>query len=355
LDPIIHAVGGLFATLVCKLMQNPQSEGTLRSPIKFGAVAIGRNEGERLTLCLQSLSDAAAIVYVDSGSTDDSPSWARQHGIEVVELDQSLPFTAARARNAGFRRLMDVVGNTVDYVQFIDGDCELNRRWPSLALDYLADHPDIVAVYGRRRERFPTRSVYNWLCDLEWDGPAGEARSFFGDVMIRAGALVSIGGYRDDLIAGEEPELSVRLRAGGWRIWRLPSEMTLHDAAITRFGQWWRRAVRAGYAFAQGAHIHGARPERHWVWESRRAWLWGVLLPLACLMCTAVIWPWGAVAWLIYPLQVLRQTIRNCGSLSIRLKLALFQVLSRFPEGAGQLKFLRDRLLGGKSELVEYK
>ena len=92
-----------------------------------------------------------------------------------------------------------------------------------------------------------------------------------------------MGGYREDLIAGEEPELCVRLRApagksGGW-----PSEMTLHDAAMTRFGQWWQRAVRAGYAFAQGAHLHGAPPERHWVWESRRAWLWGIWLPLVCL------------------------------------------------------------------------
>ena len=104
-----------------------------------------------------------------------------------------------------------------------------------------------------------------------------EARAFGGDVMIRAAALENVGGYRDDLIAGEEPELCIRLRAAGWRIWRLPYEMTSHDAAMTRFSQWWRRAMRAGYAFAQGAHLHGASPERHWVWESRRAWLWAAM------------------------------------------------------------------------------
>ena len=162
-------------------------------------------------------------------------------------------------------------------------------------------------------------------------------------------------GFRDDLIAGEEPELCVRLRAKGWRIWRLDAEMALHDADMTRFSQWWRRATRGGYAFAQGAHLHGARPERHWVWEARRAWLWGVWLPLACLACSVLLWPWGAAAWLIYPVQLLRQTVRNCGSLAERATLALFQVLARFPEGLGQIRFLRDRLLGRTARLIEYK
>ena len=281
--------------------------------------------------------------------------WAREHNADVIELDMSVPFTAARARNAGFRRLREIAPD-LDYVQFIDGDCELNREWPAQAIGYLDAHPDVAAVCGRRRERFPEKSIYNWLCDIEWNVPPGEVQAFFGDVMIRTAALESVGGYRDDLIAGEEPELCIRLRAAGWRIWRLPSEMTLHDAAMTRFGQWWRRAVRAGYAFAQGANLHGAPPERHWVWESRRAWLWGVWLPLACLTASLILPPWGFAAWLIYPLQVLRQTARNSGSPRDRAMLAFFQVLARFPEGLGQLKFLvGPTVLGAQTAIVEYK
>ena len=320
----------------------------------FGAVVIGRNEGDRLKRCLGSLPAAGRVVYVDSGSGDGSLQWARDHGADVVELELSTPFTAARARNAGFRRLREITPD-LRYVQFVDGDCELNRQWPEQAIGYLDAHPEVAAVCGRRRERFPESSIYNWLCDVEWNVPPGEARAFGGDVLIRGSALEAVGGYRDDLIAGEEPELAVRLRAAGWRIWRLPSEMTLHDAAMTHFGQWWRRAVRAGYAFAQGAHLHGAPPERHWVWESRRAWLWGVWLPLGCLAASVFLWPWGVITWLIYPLQVLRQTIRNSGPLSDRATIAAFQVLARFPEGIGQFKFLRDRLFGAQASLVEYK
>lgn len=291
---------------------------------------------------------------MDSGSTDGSAAWAGERGIDVVALDMSIAFTAARARNEGFRRIQSVVPE-LTFVQFIDGDCELNEQWPQHAIDYLDAHPDVAAVCGRRRERFPEKSVYNWLCEMEWNVQPGEARAFGGDVMIRAAAFENVGGYRDDLIAGEEPELCIRLRAAGWRIWRLPHEMTSHDAAMTRFSQWWRRATRAGYAFAQGARLHGASPERHWVWETRRTWLWAIWLPLACLIVSGVFWPWGLLTWFVYPLQILRQSLRNPGSLSERTTLAFFQVLHRFPEAVGQFKFLKDSLLSTQANLVEYK
>ncbi len=307
---------------------------------QFGAVAIGRNEGERLKQCLQSLHEAVA-VYVDSGSTDGSAQYARQSGVELVELDMKVPFTAARARNAGFRRLEEIAP-ALRYVQFVDGDCEVVGGWMRKAVDFLEQHKHVGAVCGRRRERFPDRSIYNWLCDREWEGPAGEVRACGGDVMIRAEALRAIGGYRDDMIAGEDPEMCLRLRGAGWRIWRLDAEMTLHDATMLHFGQWWKRILRSGYAFALGAHLHGASPERYWVWESRRAWIWGVWLPLVCLALSVIFGPWGWAAWLIYPLQILRQASRNSGPLKQRLTLALFQLLARFPEAAGQIQFLRD-------------
>ena len=322
--------------------------------VNFGAVAIGRNEGERLKRCLQSLPSAVPLVYVDSGSTDGSAQWAREQGVEVIDLDMTLPFTAARARNAGFRRLREMAPDLA-YVQFIDGDCELITGWPECASSFLDAHNDVAAVAGRLRERQPERSIYNWLCAKEWDGPAGEVRATGGIVMIRANALHAVGGYRNDVIAAEDDELCFRMRAAGWRIWRLPSEMALHDAAITRFTQWWRRALRSGYAFAQGAHLYGASAERYFVWESRRALLWGIWLPLACFIAVFAFGAWGCTTWLIYPLQVVRQSMRNTGPASHRATLAVFQLLSRFPESWGQIKYMRDRLVGRQARLIEYK
>ena len=138
----------------------------------------------------------------------------------------------------------------------------------------------MAAVAGRLRERHPEQSIYNWLCECEWDRPAGEAASCGGIAMMRGDALWQVGGFREDLIAGEEPELCFRLRAARWHIWRLRDDMAWHDAAIMNcFGQWWRRAMRGGYVAAQGASLHGAAPRRFWVWESRASVVLGCLAP----------------------------------------------------------------------------
>jgi cellulose synthase/poly-beta-1,6-N-acetylglucosamine synthase-like glycosyltransferase len=293
-------------------------------------------------------------VYVDSGSTDGSAHAAKQLGSHVVSLDMALPFTAARARNEGFA-LVKALKPEIPLIHFIDGDCELVNGWLETAREFMHQQIDAGAVCGRRRERFPEVSVYNWLCDCEWDGPVGEVRAFGGDVLVRTSALEGVGGYREDVIAAEDDELSVRLRAAGWRIWRLRSEMTLHDASMKHFGQWWLRSLRCGYAYAQGAYLHGAQPERHFVWESRRARLWGLWLPLGCFVASLTLFPWGLFAWLIYPLQVVRQTWRLTGTIRQRATLALFQVMARFPEVLGQAKFMRDRLFNRRGWLIEYK
>lgn len=226
----------------------------------LGVVVIGRNEGERLRLCLDSVRHLASlIVYVDSGSTDHSRSMAARMGASVIELDLSSPFTAARARNQGAFHLLEQ-RPAIEYVLFVDGDCEVVPGWPEAGTRFLRDHPGCAVVCGRRRERFPRQTIYNRLCDQEWDTPIGETRQCGGDAMMRAHAFTSVNGYRDAMIAGEEPELCVRLRQKGWSIHRLDHEMTLHDAAITRFGQWWKRSMRAGHAYAEGAWLHGSPP-----------------------------------------------------------------------------------------------
>lgn len=325
-------------------------------PGNVGVVVIGRNEGERLKVCFESLDGIAErIVYVDSGSTDGSVGMALAMGMEVVELDMRVPFTAARARNEGFRRLRELAPGLA-YVQFVDGDCEVVAGWIEKAAAWLEVHPDVAVACGRRRERYPERSIYNLLCDLEWDTPVGEAKACGGDALMRIDAFAAVNGYRSDLIAGEEPELCVRLRAARWRIWRLDGEMTLHDAAIARFGQWWKRTLRAGYAFAQGADLHGAPPERHCVREVRAARRWALWIPIGVLGVALFWWgAWAAVLLLIYPFQMLRVASKGPRSARENWWRAVFMVLGMFPELCGQMMFLYHRHLGRQPRLIEYK
>lgn len=322
-------------------------------------VVIGRNEGERLERCLNSVvSLASQVVYVDSGSTDGSVEFAKSIGVDVVELNMDRPFTMARGRNTGFKRLLEL-NQSLDYVQFVDGDCEVVHGWLEKARAQLVAEPGLAVVFGRRRERFPEASIYNRMIDREWDVPIGEVQSCGGDAMMRISAFKQVEGFDDGLIAGEEPELSVRLRKLGWGIRRIDAEMTIHDAAMYYFRQWWLRAIRCGWSYAEGVVMHGAPPERHRVAHSRRAWLWGAIIPGTSFILS---WPTRGLSLLLlglYPVQWSKIAL----SLMARERLpireatieATFTVIGKFPEAIGQTKFWYTRILGHQRRLIEYK
>lgn len=317
------------------------------------AVVIGRNEGERLWRCLESVrQQVTSVVYVDSGSSDGSPERARSLGADIVVLSNDRPFTAARARNAGVERLREL-RTEVEYVQFVDGDCELAPGWIAAALACLEEDADTTMVCGHLREQDPGRSIYNRLCQFEWDGPTGIVKACGGTSMARLRAVAEVGGFREDLIAGEEPELCLRLRAHGWRIRKIDAEMAIHDADILRFEQWWRRTVRSGYAAAEGAYLHGSPPERHGVRSARSALLWGLALPVGTLCLALTTSPLALWILLVFPLQVTRLALNSKGE--GRWLHAAFLVLGKFPAALGNLRFQLQRISRGAPRLIEYK
>ncbi len=323
----------------------------------IGVVAIARNEGERLRQCLESiLTETTAIIYVDSGSTDGSVEWAQSLGIEVVELDDSVPFTAARSRNLGISRLLEIYPHT-QFVQFVDGDCKLVKGWLKTAHHNLADNPDVAVVCGRRRERFPKQSIYNRLCDLEWDTPIGEAKTCGGDAMMRVKAFQQVRGYNPTLIAGEEPELCLRIRQQGWKILRIDEEMTLHDARMFHFSQWWKRSRRAGYAYGEGAWLHRKMTEQHWVKESRSIWLWGLIFPCFSLGLAPFTQGLSLLLFNSYLILSYRiyQSQKQQYSRQEAIIYALACVVGKFPQLQGQIQFYLNLIFQRSQQLIEYK
>jgi GT2 family glycosyltransferase len=332
-------------------------------------VVIGRNEGERLRRCLRSLLDQGAgpIVYVDSGSSDGSVEFARSLGVEVVNLDTSVPFTMARGRNAGFEALQGK-HPTLRWVQFVDGDCEVQPGWIATARAALEDRPEVAAVCGRRRERHPDASIYNRLADMEWDAPTGEVDECGGDVLFRSPVFLELGGFHPHMIAGEEPELCVRTRLAGYTILRLPVEMTLHDAAILRFSQWWTRAVRGGHSYAEGLAMHGRGPTRHNVRRTLSALAYGIALPglfFGSFVFSATgigFGPAQAVLLVLVPAAWSRAWVgayrarRRRGDRRRHSALyASFCMLRKLPESIGIVTYWSNRLRGRYSGLMEYK
>jgi len=322
-------------------------------------VAIGRNEGERLRRCFDSLApDVSAVVYVDSGSTDASVELARSRGYEVVNLDMSRPFTAARARNAGFARLSERWPE-LRYVQFVDGDCAIASGWLAHATATLDREPGVAAVWGRRRELHPEASVYNRVCDVEWSQePVGDTSVFGGDVMVRTEVVRALGGYDARIIAGEDPEFAYRMHKRGHRILHVDHDMTLHDAAISRFKQWWTRTKRSGYAYAQVSALHGDEPEQFWVKDTRRALFWGFVVP--ALVPTLALPTLGLSSLLlsVYPLRAARiaRAAEQRGLPSDEARYwSLHCVGASFPQAVGILSYHVERLRGKDPTIIEYK
>jgi glycosyltransferase involved in cell wall biosynthesis len=321
---------------------------------EVGVVVIGRNEGQRLVECLASVvAQAGNIVYVDSGSTDDSVAAAEEIGASVVRLNLAQPFTAARARNEGFAALMKIKPDS-QFVQFIDGDCELVLGWLDAGVAFLSRRSDVAVVCGRRRERFSNASLYNRLCDVEWDTPIGATNACGGDCLVRVSAFEAVNGFRSQLIAGEEPELCVRLRESGWKIWRLDEEMSRHDAAIVLFRQWWVRVVRSGHAYAEVFWLHRRSPYGIYRREVTRAVVWGGLMPLAIVLGSLFQAPFIA-GTLIYPFQIGRIALHRGVALAGSWEYGLLITLGKFAELQGVLKFLWRRAWGRQAELIEYK
>ncbi|MCC5983340.1 MAG: glycosyltransferase [Rhodobacteraceae bacterium] len=253
-------------------------QGTMQGDVD--AVVIGRNEGARLGAAIAALrADVRRVVYVDSASRDDSVAVARAAGADAV-VALAPPLSAARARNAGLQALAD---DPPEFVQLVDGDCVLVPGWIGAGRAALSARGDLAAVFGRVREEAPEATVYNRMQDHEWATVVARGDSFTGVFLGRYAPLLAAGGFRADLIAGEEGEFCDRLRAAGWEVAPLARDMATHDLNMQRLGAFWRRAVRAGHAFAQVGALTGA-----WRAERLRAWLWAAVLPLVALAALSV-------------------------------------------------------------------
>ena len=331
---------------------------------RVGVVVIGRNEGLRLQRCIASLPSDSQIVYVDSGSTDGSADYAAKAGCAVTKLDIQLPFTAARGRNAGIFYLQSQ-DTPPEYIQMIDGDCMLDNSWIERAVIALDTNPKLACVFGRRREIDAKASMYNRLCDDEWNVPVGFIESCGGDALFRTSALIGVSGYRDSLIAGEEPDLCLRMQQKGWLIERISGEMTQHDAAITSIRQWWLRAVRAGHAYAEHVWIHRSVAFHSWKVQLLRIFFWGIAMPVAAVgavVSVALHYIAGttmlALILMLYIFQFSRlfwRSRKGGYSWPDASKVAGLTLLGKLAEARGVMKFALRKIFGDASRIIEYK
>jgi GT2 family glycosyltransferase len=321
----------------------------------IGLVVIGRNEGEQLRRCFCSTAGKfVTTVYVDSGSTDGSCDLARSLGVQVVDLDMSQPFTAARARNLGIRRLLELQP-ALKLIHTLDGDVEMIDGWLESAVAVMNGNPKAAVLSGLRIEKYPERSPYIRMCNIEWNKPDGYP-ACEGDAILRVEAFQKVGGFNEKLIAGEEPELCLRFWNAGYECLRNRVPMTRHDVGLLYFSQWWKREKRAGHAYAEGAAMYG---RMHYLRQSMGIWFWAAFVPLAGI--ALAYWTRGislafvAAMYAVLFFRAYRGVRSRAASGALAREYAFFNVLSKFPMLSGMMQYWYGRATGKKSGIIEYK
>ena len=326
----------------------------------LSVVVIGRNEGQRLARCLESVRGIRGfrrvqLVYVDSASVDGSPELAAQYDAEVIVVHPERP-TAAFGRNAGWRHA------TEEFVLFLDGDTILHPDFPMAAFNAMATDSKICAVWGHRRELYPEKSIYIRVLDLDWVYAPGIVEACGGDVLMRRSALLEAGGYDDRLIAGEEPELCRRLRARGYSILHIDHPMTRHDLHITRWSQYWTHARRGGYAYAEIADRFQRTEDPFWHADARRGAILGCVLGFSFVVALAASFRYQYLPMAIWSGLFLAVSVRSawkarwkCNNAMTLLLYGIHSQLQHIPILMGQSQFILDKRRGKQRGLIEYK
>ena len=314
----------------------------------INVIIIGINVQRYLADCIASIRAAdypqelLTITFVDGGSSDSSVAISRETGVRIIELNDQYP-TPGRGRNAG------LFAATAPFVQFMDADTLLDKDWLKTALERFDEK--IVAVCGKRRERWPDKNNYHIIASVEWHYEQGPCRYFGGDFLARREPLVAGGGFDDLLIAGEEPDFSARLRRAGWIIWRIAAPMTMHDLNMTTFAQYWKRAYRSGHAYAEVGLRHLNTPERLWARELLRVSVTALLPFLLLLIGLLLQRPLsGFILALTVAVKPLLRIPRLMRLYQITLYTALLYSLHAafvvYPQFVGVLRYLRTRCGG---------
>ncbi len=242
-------------------------------------VIIGLNSEKYLGECIKSCLEVtkeynvAKIIYVDGGSDDNSINIADELGVTTIIYEGSYPSPGIQ-RNIGFKASKN------KYIMFLDSDTIVNKEFVVKALDILKNGIGVGGVFGRRIEKYPTKNFYHVIANIEWNKQIGTAKDFGGDVVLKREAVQLTGGYNEELIGGEDPELARRIIKLGYEIIGLDTTMTIHDINMNSIKSYLKRAYRSGYGFGAVHYFH----KEYWILENKRILIRGFLSILCFFM-----------------------------------------------------------------------
>jgi glycosyltransferase involved in cell wall biosynthesis len=175
------------------------------------------------------------LIYVDNGSTDGSRSFLEKFG-DVTVID-------APAATIGHMRNFGAAFGSGTYLSFLDADCGVSANYFETAVDALhrsgADATGCEYALPEHPHWIERALVVMHYMGREREAAYVNAGNFF----ITRAAFMAVGGFREDLVTGEDSDIGMRLRASGYRIFESPRVEARHYGNPKSLGQHYRRSV----------------------------------------------------------------------------------------------------------------
>ena len=180
----------------------------------FSVIIPTLNEEENLGGCFKSLMEQTCkdfeVIIVDGGSQDRTIDWAERNGFDILEVEKTRPHDVSAAKNEGARYARG------DVLFFLDADMALDPNCFEVLVDEYAN-PDVVGISCRVLP-IEGNSLENRMYQfnnflVKYANLVGvHELSYFSCHSYLKDCFEKVGGFRMDLLACEDLDLSLRLR-----------------------------------------------------------------------------------------------------------------------------------------------
>lgn len=213
-------------------------------------VIIGRNEELGIHKCLEAAVTAASriggaeMIYIDSHSTDNTVSIAKEYGFTAIPLSPDVRLSPSAGRFWGTQQAQG------EFVLFLDADTLIHPDFLPVALARFDANVAIGGVNGfiddfneAGEQVFDIDERFDCVTDVKWlRGPA---------CLYRRKALLEVGSFNPELATEEEAELGLRLVRHGWKLKLIPQKMAVHTRchhveSLTSIAKTFIRDMRSG-------------------------------------------------------------------------------------------------------------
>jgi glycosyltransferase involved in cell wall biosynthesis len=216
-------------------------------------VVIGLNEADNLPNTFNAIlnmnypQDKLDLIYVDSGSTDNSVEIAKNYSYRVF-VEPNYP-SSGRNRNRG------LLEARYEIVHFLDGDVEIDQDYFKNIVS-LFEEKNAQAIVGQLEAQRPSL-LYRFAQMSNISKKEGYINSTStGGTYLRT-PLLMVNGYDERIRRGQEVELGERFRKEGFKIWCTKSKLGCHNFAIKSVSELLEKDYSRGYHYAVVARLDG--------------------------------------------------------------------------------------------------